>query len=79
MKKMIEQLEDVLRAAFSDCGYEERFGMLSVSNRPDRAFLRTSEPFLLRKLAKHAGKKRIRDCDIDKARHHRLKFLKHRI
>ncbi len=35
MKKMIEQLEDVLRAAFSDCGYEERFGMLSVSNRPD--------------------------------------------
>ncbi|MDE7297910.1 MAG: arginine--tRNA ligase, partial [Lachnospiraceae bacterium] len=35
MKKIIEQLADELRAAFAACGYEERFGMISVSNRPD--------------------------------------------
>ncbi len=35
MKKITEQLTERLRAAFKTCGYEEKFGVISVSNRPD--------------------------------------------
>ena len=35
MKKMIDLISGELRAAFAECGYEERFGNASVSNRPD--------------------------------------------
>lgn len=35
MKKIIEQIADELKAAFTACGYEERFGVVTVSNRPD--------------------------------------------
>ena len=35
MKKIIEQLADLLKASFAGCGFEEKFGTISVSNRPD--------------------------------------------
>lgn len=35
MKKIIDQLAEQLKSVFVKCGYEERFGMVSVSNRPD--------------------------------------------
>ncbi len=35
MKKIIEQLAEQLKTAFAECGYEEKYGMVSVSNRPD--------------------------------------------
>ena len=35
MKKLIDLISEELRAAFAECGYEERFGNASVSNRPD--------------------------------------------
>lgn len=35
MKNIVEQLAERLKTAFEACGYEERFGMISVSNRPD--------------------------------------------
>lgn len=35
MKKIAEQLAEQLQTAFAACGYEERFGTVSVSNRPD--------------------------------------------
>jgi len=35
LKKITEQLTERLRAAFKTCGYEEKFGVISVSNRPD--------------------------------------------
>lgn len=35
MKKLIDQIAEVLKEAFVACGYEERFGMVNVSNRPD--------------------------------------------
>lgn len=35
MKKITEQLTERLRVAFKTCGYEEKFGVISVSNRPD--------------------------------------------
>lgn len=35
MKKIIEQIAEKLKSAFTACGYEEKFGMVTVSNRPD--------------------------------------------
>lgn len=35
MKKLINMLEDELRAAFEKAGYEGRFGSVTISNRPD--------------------------------------------
>lgn len=35
MKKIISMIEEKISAAFVSCGYEERFGAVSVSNRPD--------------------------------------------
>ena len=35
MKKLINMLEDELRAAFEKAGYEGRFGSVAISNRPD--------------------------------------------
>ncbi len=35
MKKIAEQIAEELKKAFAECGYEERFGMVTVSNRPD--------------------------------------------
>ena len=35
MKRITEQLTERLKEAFKTCGYEEKFGMISVSNRPD--------------------------------------------
>lgn len=35
MKKLIDVIAEDVREAFLVCGYEERFGMVSLSNRPD--------------------------------------------
>lgn len=35
MKKIIELIAEEVKEAFAACGYEERFGMVSLSNRPD--------------------------------------------
>ena len=35
MKKLLDILADELKKAFVENGYEERFGMVTVSNRPD--------------------------------------------
>ncbi|MBR5712871.1 MAG: arginine--tRNA ligase [Lachnospiraceae bacterium] len=35
MKKIITQLEELMNAAFAACGYEARYGAVTVSNRPD--------------------------------------------
>lgn len=35
MKKIIELLNDELKAAFSACGYDEKYARVVVSNRPD--------------------------------------------
>ena len=35
MKTILEQLSDILGKAFSDAGYEESYGKVSFSNRPD--------------------------------------------
>ncbi len=35
MKKIIVQIAEEMKRAFVACGYEEKFGMVSVSNRPD--------------------------------------------
>lgn len=35
MKKVIFMIEEAVKKAFLDCGYEERFGICGVSNRPD--------------------------------------------
>lgn len=35
MEKIIDQITEKLKAAFASCGYEEKYGMASVSNRPD--------------------------------------------
>lgn len=35
MKKIIELLNDELKAAFSACGYDEKYAKVVVSNRPD--------------------------------------------
>lgn len=35
MEKIIDQITEKLKAAFASCGYEEKYGMVSVSNRPD--------------------------------------------
>ena len=37
MKKILEALEQELKAAFTACGYEEKFAKVVLSNRPDRA------------------------------------------
>lgn len=35
MKKLINMLEDELKAAFGKAGYDEKFGSVTISNRPD--------------------------------------------
>ena len=35
MKKILELMEQELRAAFTACGYEEKFARVVLSNRPD--------------------------------------------
>lgn len=35
MKKLIEQIAEEVKEAFSSCGCEERFGEVTLSNRPD--------------------------------------------
>lgn len=35
MKKLIQLITEEVKEAFTACGYEERFGMVSLSNRPD--------------------------------------------
>ena len=35
MKKLINKLEDELRAAFEKAGYDSKFGNVTISNRPD--------------------------------------------
>lgn len=35
MIKVIDQLTDIFVKAFVECGYEEKYGMVTVSNRPD--------------------------------------------
>ena len=35
MKKLMEQMEKEMRAAFEACGYEEKYARISLSNRPD--------------------------------------------
>ena len=35
MKKIIELIKKEMEAAFAACGYEEKYGMVTLSNRPD--------------------------------------------
>lgn len=35
MKRLVELLTDEMKEAFSICGYDEKYGIVSVSNRPD--------------------------------------------
>ena len=35
MRKILEVIEDELRGAWAACGYEEKFGKVVLSNRPD--------------------------------------------
>lgn len=35
MKKIIDLLKQEITAAFVSCGYDEKYGMVSISNRPD--------------------------------------------
>ena len=35
MKKLIDMIAEDVREAFSACGYDEKFGMVTLSNRPD--------------------------------------------
>ncbi len=35
MKTILELITDKLKAAFAECGYEEKYGIAGVSNRPD--------------------------------------------
>lgn len=35
MKKMLEQISEVVSKAFAECGYDEKYGQVTVSNRPD--------------------------------------------
>ncbi len=35
MKKILDYMEEELRAAFADCGYEEKYAKVVLSNRPD--------------------------------------------
>jgi len=35
MKKILDILADEFKKAFVECGYEEKYGMVSISNRPD--------------------------------------------
>ncbi len=35
MKKILEYMTEVLSAAFVQCGYEEKYGKVGISNRPD--------------------------------------------
>ena len=35
MKKIIDLITKEAAKAFEECGYEEKYGMISVSNRPD--------------------------------------------
>lgn len=35
MKSIIEVISEKIKSAFTECGYEERFGIVNISNRPD--------------------------------------------
>lgn len=35
MKKLTEQLEEIVKTGFERAGYEKKYGFISVSNRPD--------------------------------------------
>lgn len=35
MKKLIDQLKEILESAFEQAGYDKKYGFVSVSNRPD--------------------------------------------
>ena len=35
MNKIIDLIAKEVSTAFVECGYEEKYGMISVSNRPD--------------------------------------------
>ncbi|MBE5959808.1 MAG: arginine--tRNA ligase [Lachnospiraceae bacterium] len=35
MKKVIDQITEIMTSAFVECGYDNKFGMVTVSNRPD--------------------------------------------
>ena len=35
MKTIIENITDILSKAFSECGYDEKYAKVTVSNRPD--------------------------------------------
>ena len=35
MKKLTEQLEEIVKAGFERAGYDKKYGFISVSNRPD--------------------------------------------
>ncbi len=35
MNTILDMISQKLKVAFTECGYEERFGMVSISNRPD--------------------------------------------
>ena len=53
MKKLIEQISDVLCSAFVAAGYEPKYGQASVSNRPDLCQYQCNGALAL---AKAAGK-----------------------
>ena len=35
MNKILDYMEDAIRKAFADCGYEEKYAKVVLSNRPD--------------------------------------------
>ncbi len=69
MKKITEQLTERLRAAFKTCGYEEKFGMISVSNRPDLCQYQCNGAMAAAKQYKMApieiARQIVADCDKD--------------
>ncbi len=35
MKKILEQITEIVSSAFADCGYDTKYGRIGISNRPD--------------------------------------------
>ena len=35
MKEILQQIKEEVVAGFKECGYDEKYGMVSLSNRPD--------------------------------------------
>ena len=35
MKKILDQITDIVSKAFEDCGYDAKYGKVGISNRPD--------------------------------------------